>query len=429
MGIIILAVINYAISFLGCMLFFYIVAEKKYTKLWIILISILIYTVSYIMLDKYIPTGFLSDLLTISAISFMYKDTYNKKIKNSVIVYIGWQILQTIVTIINPLSTTNIYKNVIEQIIDLSIIFVIYISKNKLFSIVNKIKLNEKMTNIINNIIYILYIISITYILLLIALSDYTQKNSVDGRIKQVFGYFVIPSLISLCVTVILFAYVIVVNKSQKIMIKNEKQFNQIQKMYYKTIIAKEQDTKKFRHDIKNHLFYIYSMAKANNDDEIIKYIDNIENEFAPKINIVRDVGDETVNILLNYYISMLNSNVNVSIEGMFKQNIKISPLDINLIIGNVLKNAVEELNKSNDNNKNPELHIIFQEGKRYVRITVVNTIINEKSKWKKDNKEHGYGISIIKDNVKKCNGQYEYKIEDDKYSVVITLKNEQSTA
>ena len=124
----------------------------------------------------------------------------------------------------------------------------------------------------------------------------------------------------------------------------------------------------------------------------------------------------------------MLKPDVKVNIEGIFKDDINISPLDINLIIGNVLKNSVEELNKSNDDNKISELHIIFQEGKRYVRITVINTILNEKSKWIKGDKEHGYGISIIQENVRKCNGQYEYKIEDDKYIVVITLRNEKNT-
>ena len=49
-------------------------------------------------------------------------------------------------------------------------------------------------------------------------------------------------------------------------MIKNEEQFNQIQSMYYKTLMVKEQETKKFRHDIKNHLLYIYSIInKINN--------------------------------------------------------------------------------------------------------------------------------------------------------------------
>ena len=43
----------------------------------------------------------------------------------------------------------------------------------------------------------------------------------------------------------------------------------------------------------------------------------------------------------------MLKPDVKVTIEGTFKDDINISPLDINLIIGNVLKNSVEELNKA----------------------------------------------------------------------------------
>lgn len=81
MGIIILAVIKYIISFLCCMLFTYIISENKYTRLWWILISILIYSMSYITLNKYLPIEFLGDFLTLITISLMYKDTRSKKNK------------------------------------------------------------------------------------------------------------------------------------------------------------------------------------------------------------------------------------------------------------------------------------------------------------------------------------------------------------
>ena len=79
---------------------------------------------SYITLNKYLPIEFLGDFLTLITISLMYKDTRSKKIKNFVSVYVTWQIIQTIVTIMDPLNTNNIYKNIIEQIIDLSIILI-----------------------------------------------------------------------------------------------------------------------------------------------------------------------------------------------------------------------------------------------------------------------------------------------------------------
>lgn len=149
MGIIILAVIKYIISFLCCMLFTYIISENKYTRLWWILISILIYSMSYITLNKYLPIEFLGDFLTLITISLMYKDTRSKKIKNFVSVYVTWQIIQTIVTIMDPLNTNNIYKNIIEQIIDLSIIFIIYLLKvllkDKLYVAVNKMKLSKRI--------------------------------------------------------------------------------------------------------------------------------------------------------------------------------------------------------------------------------------------------------------------------------------------
>lgn len=425
-SMVMLTVFKYVISFLTCMVFFNTVTGKRYKRWWIVIVCLVIFILSYVFLNKYLPIEFLGDMMSILGISFMYEASLDNKIKNGVIVYVIWEIIQTVVGVAVYINVDTIYESIIEQLIDLGVFVLVYVLTDRFSMIADKIKEPGRFGRVIKNIIYILFVASITYMLLLIALSDYTQKNSTDTTIKRMFGYFVVPSLISLCVLVILFAYVIVVNMSQKKMIENEKQFNQMQHIYYETIISKEENTKRFRHDITNHLLYIYNMAKEYENNNIVDYIENIERVFSVKKNIIKNVGDETINILLNYYIGMLDESVDVRIEGMLTDNICESPLYTNLIIGNVLKNAIEELNKETKENmeiKNKKLYIKFYEGEQYRRITVVNTTINDKSKWKNEKNVHGYGTSIINDNVKKCNGQFVRTIKDGQCKAVITLE------
>lgn len=406
------------ISYLTCLIIYKIIIKKRFTRYWIIIFDLIIFDVMYIFLNSYIPVEFIGDLLSIFLIGLMYKDKTNKKIRDKMLVYIIWELEQTIISIIVDTSFSLIYENIIEQLIDLAIFSILYISFKINMINLDKIKFNEKLKNIT----MFVFITTMSFILFLVILSDYTYKNNEFFATKGIYKILMPYFIISVVLITLLFGLLLLVNRFQSKILEYEKNFNQMQKIYYEMNIDNDNKTKKFRHDITNHLLYIYNIAKKQKNTEIINYIEGLKSEFGNNIEKIRDVGDETINILVNYYVSNLDREVEVIVSGGLQGEFIESPLITVLIIGNILKNATHELEKKSNTNIKKKLCIEFSEGDKFKKVKVINTIVNLKSNLNRGNKKKGYGVPIIEENVKKCKGIYNHMCIDNFYEVEIIV-------
>lgn len=192
-----------------------------------------------------------------------------------------------------------------------------------------------------------------------------------------------------------------------------------MQNIYYEMLRQKDDGIRKFRHDIENHMLYIYNKSLQVNNTEVAEYVEKMNAMIKVNDNIY-NVGDEAINIILNYYISQLDENTEIEIMGKLSENFCEEPIDTNMIIGNVIKNSVQELEKINTGIK--ILKVLIEEGKVFKRITVINTKINDIEKWDDDKQNHGYGREIVSHYVDKNNGDYQVENNDDNYQVIITM-------
>ena len=171
------------ISYLTCLIIYKIIIKKRFTRYWIIIFDLIIFDVMYIFLNSYIPVEFIGDLLSIFLIGLMYKDKTNKKIRDKMLVYIIWELEQTIISIIVDTSFSLIYENIIEQLLDLAIFSILYISFKINMINLDKIKFNEKLKNIT----MFVFITTMSFILFLVILSDYTYKNNEFFATKGIY--------------------------------------------------------------------------------------------------------------------------------------------------------------------------------------------------------------------------------------------------
>ena len=193
-----------------------------------------------------------------------------------------------------------------------------------------------------------------------------------------------------------------------------------MQDMYYKIFNQKDEGLRRFKHDIENHLVYLYDKAKQADNYGITSYIQKMnENILANNYNI-KNTGDEVINILLNYYLPSLDKNTEIKITGKLSESFCSETFDTNIIIGNIIKNSVEELQKDIVSKKIFEMSI--EEGMKFKRIAIMNTIVNDNIKHNSNRRHYGYGIGIVEYYVKKNHGKYEIKKENNKYKIAITI-------
>ena len=90
-------------------------------------------------------------------------------------------------------------------------------------------------------------------------------------------------------------------------------------------------------------------------------------------------------------------------------------------LLHNLIDNSINAAEKS-EAEKESEINIQIEND--YVSITTANGF-DRNSKQKNNNKNHGYGLTIVKEICKKYSGDYSFRIENDTYFTYTKIKNE----
>ncbi len=220
-------------------------------------------------------------------------------------------------------------------------------------------------------------------------------------------------------------------NGTEKYRLQNEmaEKYNEQQREYFVKLLEKEQDTRRFRHDIINHLIVMQDIANKENSEQLGRYIGSLLQDISGVQHKQYDVGNEVVNTILNYYLSPIKEECDIKVDGYMGEITNVSQKDLCTITSNIIKNAVEVM--TNVSKENRQICVDVNCGEMYLSITVENTTEShvkigsdgwpQTSKVDKDN--HGIGLVSTKSIVEKYNGKYEIKIENQRFITNIYLK------
>ena len=109
-------------------------------------------------------------------------------------------------------------------------------------------------------------------------------------------------------------------------------------------------------------------------------------------------------------------------------KNQDIADIDISVLYNNLLQNAVEEVQK---NGEGKFIEIYFEQGKEFCEIRIINSLSQESRmktdiliSEKEDIRNHGFGLKNVNEVIKKCNGKINFLREEDRFTVVVLLRN-----
>lgn len=182
---------------------------------------------------------------------------------------------------------------------------------------------------------------------------------------------------------------------------------------YIKQYEYEENQMKKIRHDIKNHLTVIKNLDETG---KISRYVDQLY----PELENIKVISKK---ISGNIYIdTILNSKMfefkNVSIISDFEiNNLKMGSVDLSVILFNLIDNACQSAEEING-----QVSIKMKYTNTHLFIEIENDCIKKPDFISKKGKGHGYGMRIIDDIIKKYNGNIEYEIEETKVRVKVGL-------
>jgi sensor histidine kinase YesM len=192
-------------------------------------------------------------------------------------------------------------------------------------------------------------------------------------------------------------------------------------------IKTSENNIKMLRHDMKNHISTMRNMLLNDKKLELLNYIDRTYDHIDIKKEYARS-GNSDVDSIINYKIAeaeKVGAVIDVAVN--LPDKINIETFDLNVILGNLIDNAVEALKKS----ERKELKIEIELDRSVLYITVTNSYCGKIRlqdgkimTTKKDTQNHGIGLSSIENVLKKYNGTIDVDYNSSTFEVNILLYN-----
>jgi hypothetical protein len=207
--------------------------------------------------------------------------------------------------------------------------------------------------------------------------------------------------------------------------VMNQKMLD-VQESYYMKLLAHQDELRKFRHDLNNHMISVEALIDEGKYDEVKEYFSEVKGIFTNSNPEVK-TGNTIVSAIASDYIAKY-PEVKLNWNGMFPDELTISNTDICTIFSNVLGNAFENSDKCKDDKT---VDVTVETISNSMIVTVRNTVA-EKAVMKNgafvtskaDKNSHGLGTQNVKKCVELNNGMVEYKFDESKFEVKIILPN-----
>ena len=188
------------------------------------------------------------------------------------------------------------------------------------------------------------------------------------------------------------------------------------QQAYYRDRLRDEERVRSIYHDMKNHLTMLQAFAARGETDTLTQYLSTCSEQLVQPGYV--HTGNPEIDGILNYKLEHAHQlGAKLELDISLPERLTASPFDLNVILGNLLDNAVEGLARSGE--KRLSLSLRFDRGMLFLRLTNTYDGVALKTgeleggvyRSRKDESGHGLGLSIVRRTVEKYHGQL--RLED----------------
>lgn len=207
---------------------------------------------------------------------------------------------------------------------------------------------------------------------------------------------------------------------------KNKKLLLQKQDEAYlqqlKMIQANNENISLIRHDIQNHLFMLKSLYEKGEIDSYRDYLDTLLSKIDKKEEVCKS-GNLVVDSIINYKLRNIN-DINLYIDVCIPKKLEISDVDMTVVLGNLLDNAVRAVKESD--RKELKINLKYKKGRLILQIeNSYKNIVKSQGKLqttKKEKQGHGIGLESVREVAERYNGIMQIDYEDNLFVVLVIL-------
>jgi len=265
----------------------------------------------------------------------------------------------------------------------------------------------RKCLTIVNGILVIL-----TYSIIFAATTIY-KSNNINALM------FVLSTLLFFILEFIFQSYQASFEKSTRYFQQNvlHNQYEEIKNIYL--------NMRGWRHDYHNHLQTIKAHLALNQLDEVQKYLLELEHDLNRVDSYVKS-GNLMADAILNSKISIAeNKSIDVICKAELPEELVITDIDMCVILGNLLDNAIESCMRIDEDKRFIRIYIAIL--KKQLYISIQNSAkeeldFNERNYVSTKRGEHGLGMKRVKILVDKYNGYLNLQNEPGIFASEVTI-------
>jgi signal transduction histidine kinase len=200
-----------------------------------------------------------------------------------------------------------------------------------------------------------------------------------------------------------------------------------MQKEHYDLLASKIAETKRLRHDMRQHFRVMKGFLSKGKLRELSDYINSIEStdyELSPVI-LCQNV---LIDALLQYYRNIsIKRGIDFDVQFSVPKSIPILDSDLSVMLGNLLENAFEACCSQTDNNIKPFISVHGSCNEKNLKFRITNTMDKNPRQNGEEfysSKHEGFGIGLrsVRSVVEKHEGLIDIIFENKKFSVSVII-------
>ena len=181
-----------------------------------------------------------------------------------------------------------------------------------------------------------------------------------------------------------------------------------------------------WRHDYKNHIQTMKVLAEKGDLEAIKEYLNKLEDDLATVDTVVK-TGNAMADAILNSKISLAKSKgINVKVNAHVPVKLKMSELDLCVILGNLFDNAIEASMSLPEEERLIRVYMVMKNTQLYIsftNFTAVKKQIKQSNLFKTTKGDgHGFGLIRIDGIIEKLDGYLSRNSEDGAFTTEILI-------
>lgn len=199
--------------------------------------------------------------------------------------------------------------------------------------------------------------------------------------------------------------------------------------IHYEQLYKYQTELRMFRHDTKNRLLSMMGILKQGDTEKAMQALQS-NLDFIDEMNkSIVDNGNPVIDAVLQSKLyDASRKGITVKITTRLTDRINIDELELGIIVGNALDNAIEAVEKISSSQNKEILFNMFSSANR-ISISVKNPVAenvdtDKLSTTKTDRSSHGFGVQSIKTIAQKYDGLTDFTCENNLFTANINLAN-----